>query len=486
MAGEGATTVLTVDLGAESGRVMAVDASRGALHLRELHRFANRPVEVRGTLYWDILALWAEVRQGIEVGLELKPASLGVDSWAVDFGLLDASGALLGNPVHYRDRRTDGAVERLTARLGRERIFEATGIQFMPINTLTQLFAMRERGEPELAHARRFLMIPDLLNYWLTGAQACEFSNATTTQLYDPRARRWSRPLLDALELDPALFPEVRAPGTLLGTYRGVDVVVPATHDTGSAVAAMPATAPDAAFISSGTWSLVGTVVDAPVINAAALAANVTNEGAADGRFRLLKNVMGLWILQECRRAWQRQGVTMSYDAIVELAAREPALRSVIPVDDARFLPPGDHPQVVRDVCRERGEPVPETPAAIARCVFDSLALAYRRVLETLSVLTGRSFGAVHVLGGGSRNALLNQATADACARTVVAGPAEATVLGNALVQLRALGVVADLDEGRRWIASNSEQRTFEPRDVGAWDAAYARLADTRSEGSNL
>ena len=328
-------------------------------------------------------------------------------------------------------------------------------------------------------------MIPDLLNYWLTGEQACEFTNATTTQLYDPRARSWSRPLLDALDLDPGLFPEVRDPGTFLGTYRGVDVVAPATHDTGSAVAAMPATSAEAAFISSGTWSLVGTVVDAPVIDAAALAANVTNEGAADGRIRLLKNVMGLWILQECRRAWERQGEAMTYDAIVEMAAHEPPLRSVIPVDDARFLPPGDHPSVVRELCRERGEPVPETPAAVARCVFDSLALAYRHVLETLSGLTGRAFGAVHVLGGGSRNALLNQATANACACSVVAGPTEATVLGNALVQLRALGVAADLNEGRRWIAGSSEQRTYEPRDVEAWKHAYARLADARGEGSH-
>lgn len=484
MAGGHPTTVLAVDLGAESGRVMAVDAAGGSLHPQELHRFANRSVEVRGTLYWDILSLWADVRHGIELGLELMPASLGIDSWAVDFGLLDASGALLGNPVHYRDRRTDGVLERLSAAIGRERIFEATGIQFMPINTLTQLYAMREQGAPVLAHAHRFLMVPDLLSFWLTGEQACEFTNATTTQLFDPRARTWARELLDALQLGPELFPEVLEPGTRLGSYRGVDVVVPATHDTGSAVAAMPASTGDAAFISSGTWSLVGTVVDEPVITPEALDANVTNEGAADGGFRLLKNVMGLWIVQECRRAWQREGVSMSYAEIVDAAAREPALRSVIPVDDPRFLPPGDHPAAVQALCRERGEPVPETPAAIARCVFDSLALAYRGVLELLSGLTGRSFEAVHVLGGGSRNALLNQATADACDRTVVAGPAEATVLGNALVQLRALGVIGDLAEGRRWIARSSEQRTYEPRDVDAWDGAYARLADARTEGS--
>ena len=485
MASPDATTVLAVDLGAESGRVMAVEAAPGRVRLEELHRFPNRPVDVRGTLHWDILSLWAEVQRGISLGLERKPASLGVDTWAVDFGLLDASGELLGNPVHYRDHRTDGVLERLLASLGRERIFAETGIQFMPINTLTQLFAMRERRSPLLESARTFLTIPDLLHFWLTGERACEFTNATTTQLYNPRAGTWSEPLLALLELDPALFPQVRPPGTRLGAYRGVPVVAPATHDTGSAVAAMPAVSENTAFISSGTWSLVGTVVKEPVISAAALGANVTNEGAADGGFRLLKNVMGLWIVQECRRAWEREGVSMSYAEIVAAAEREPALRSVIPVDDVRFLPPGDHPAVIRALCEERGEPVPETPAAVARCVFDSLALAYRSVLELLSALTGRSLETVHVLGGGSRNELLNQATANACGRTVVAGPAEATVIGNALVQLRTLGVLRNLEEGRRWIAVSSEQRTFEPRDAEAWDAAYARLADSRSEGSN-
>ncbi len=476
--------MVAVDLGAESGRVMAVEAAHGRLRLEELHRFPNRPVEVRGTLHWDILSLWAEVQRGIARGLERRPASVGVDAWAVDFGLLDASGELLANPVHYRDRRTGGAVERLAAALGRERIFEATGIQFMPINTLAQLFVMRERRSPLLEAARTFLTIPDLLNYWLTGERACEFTNATTTQLYDPRAGRWSEALLAALELGPGLFPEARPPGTRVGTYRDVPVLAPATHDTGSAVAAMPATTEDAAFISSGTWSLVGTVVDEPVITPEALAANVTNEGAADGGFRLLKNVMGLWIVQECRRTWERQGVSMTYAQIVEAAAREPALRSVVPVDDARFLPPGDHPAVVRALCRERGEPVPETPAAVARCVFDSLALAYRGVLELLSGLTARSFETVHVLGGGSRNELLNQATANACARRVVAGPAEATVLGNALVQFRTLGVASDLSEGRRWIAASSELRSYEPRDAGAWAAAHARLRGAGGPGS--
>ncbi len=476
------TTVLAVDLGAESGRVMAVEAGAGRLRIEELHRFANRPVEVRGTLHWDVLALWAEVQHGLELGASRHPASLGVDTWAVDFGLLDARDELLGNPVHYRDRRTEGMLERLTAELGRERIFRETGIQFLPINTLVQLFALRAQRSPLLDAARAFLTIPDLLNFWLTGEKAAEFTNATTTQLFNPHQGRWSETLLGALELDPELFPDIVAPGTTLGEHRGVRVIAPATHDTGSAVAGMPATSDDVAFISSGTWSLVGTVVEHPIVDEAALAANVTNEGAADGSYRLLKNVMGLWIVQECRRAWSRQGRTLSYDEIVVAAASEPALRSVIPVDDPLFLTPGDHPAIVQQLCRERGEPVPGTPGAIARCVFDSLALAYRGVLDTLSGLTGRAFEVVHVLGGGSQNRLLCQLTANACRRDVVAGPTEATVLGNAVVQLQALGVLASAAEGRRWIAASTERAHYRPQEAEAWDAAFDRLTDVGRE----
>lgn len=470
-------TVLAVDLGAESGRVAAVRAADGRLHATELHRFANRPVRVRGSLHWDVLALFAEIERGIDIGLAERPASLGVDTWAVDFALLDGRGELLGNPRHYRDRGTEGALERLTERLDRATIFGLTGIQFLPFNTLVQLFAMVERHDPRLAGARTFLTIPDLFHYWLGGERVCEFTNATTTQLLDPRSGTWVPELLDLVGLNADVFPEVVRPGRRAGSYRGIPVTLPASHDTGSAVAGIPMLADDVAFVSSGTWSLVGTEVAQPLMSLAAMRAGVTNEGAVGGGFRLLKNVMGLWSLQQCRETWASEGNPMSYADIAELAAQEPALRSVVDVDHPDFLPPGDHPAILRRLCSERGEPVPETPGAVARCVFDSLALAYRRVLGLLAELTGRTFRVLHVVGGGSRNRLLNQLTADATGLPVVAGPVEAAVLGNAVVQLMTLGVVDSLADGRAWIARSAELERFEPRGTDAYEAAYARLS---------
>lgn len=472
-------TVLAIDLGAESGRVAAVRAEEGRLRETELHRFTNRPVAVRGALHWDVLALWSEIERGIALGMAHRPASLGVDAWAVDFALLDGDGALLGNPSHYRDRRTTGALDRLLSRIDRQTIYSLTGIQFLPFNTLVQLFVMAERQDPRLAAARTFLTIPDLFHFWLTGERRCEFTSASTTQLLDLRSGTWSGPLLDLLGLSPEIFPEVASPGTAAGTYEGVRVTLPATHDTGSAVAGIPASAPseEIAFISSGTWSLVGTEVERPVMSPAALAADFTNEGAASGGFRLLKNVMGLWILQQCRDTWAREGVLTSYPEIVAAAAQEPALRSVVPVDHPDFLPPGDHPAIIRRLCLARGEPVPETPAAVARCVIDSLALAYLRVIGALGELTGRTFRIVHVVGGGSRNGLLNQATADATGLPVLAGPHEATLFGNAIVQLVSLGVLGSLEEGRAWLAAGYEPERFEPRETEAWAAAAPRAA---------
>lgn len=475
-----ATSVLAVDIGAESGRVMAVSADSGRLTTREVHRFTNRTLEVDGGLHWDVRALWAEVANGINFGLQQRPASVGVDTWAVDFALLDGDGGLLGDPHHYRDRRTRGAMERLFEIIPRETIFSETGIQFMPINTLVQLFTMVESGDPRLQAACTFLTIPDLFNHWLTGALACEFTNATTTQLFNPTTLTWSTVLLDALGLPAGLFPAVSYPGTRLGNYEGLDVILPATHDTGSAVAGIPSTAPreEVAFVSSGTWSLVGTEVDRPLLGPAALAANVTNEGAADGGYRLLKNVMGLWLVQQCRATWAAQGLAVTYDEIVADAVLEPPLRSVIPVDHPAFLRAGDHPAIVRRVCRALGEPEPTTPAAVARCVFDSLALAYAATISQLADLTGRTFSVIHVVGGGSRNDLLNQATADATGIMVVAGPVEATAIGNALVQLRSLGAISDLAEGKRLVANSFALEVFEPRGPDRWQAARERLAE--------
>lgn len=468
-------TTLAIDIGAESGRVVAARYDGASLAIEELHRFPNTPVLVRGTLHWDILRLWHEVQAGIRRGRDLSPAGIGVDTWGVDFGLLDAHGRLLGNPVHYRDRRTEGVYERTIARLGRQRIFDATGIQFMPINTLYQLASLAEAGDPQLAAAATFLTVPDLLNSWLTGERACEFSNATTTQLYDPRADGWATSLMDELGLPVRIFPAVVKPGTRLGSFEGTPVIAPACHDTGSAVAAVPMDPAGTAYISSGTWSLVGLEVGAPVLGPDALAANVTNEGGVYGTYRLLKNVMGLWVLQQCRAAWAAAGQSYSYDEIAALAAAAPPLRALIDINDPRLLPPGDHPAIIARLCAEAGRPAPEGHGAMARCVLESLALAYRGVLGQLAHLTGRQIRAIHVVGGGAQNALLCQMTADACGVPVVAGPVEATVLGNALVQLIALGEIADLAQARALVAGMGGVARYEPQNTAAWEEAYGR-----------
>ena len=468
-------TVLAVDLGAESGRVMAVHVGGAALRLEELHRFPNTTAEVRGTLHWDFLRLWRDIQEGVARGQALRPASLGVDTWGVDFALLDAQGELLGNPVHYRDRRTEGMMEWVFARASRAEVFAQTGIQLMPINTLYQLASLAARESPQLAAARTLLTAPDLLNYWLTGTAVCEFTNATTTQLYNPRAGGWASDLIGALGLPPAIFPTLVQPGTRLGSYAGIPVIAPACHDTGSAVAAVPTSTSNYAYISSGTWSLVGLEVPAPIINDAALAANVTNEGGVNGTYRLLKNVMGLWIIQQCRAAWGAQGHSYSYADLVQLATAAPPLRHCFDPNDGRFLPPGDYPALIAAWCAERGQPAPEDHGAIARSVFESLALAYRHVLETLDALADHRTEVIHVVGGGSQNALLCQMTADAIGLPVVAGPTEATVIGNALVQLIALGELGSIAEARALVARSAELQRYEPRNRAGWDEAFAR-----------
>jgi len=482
-------TVLAVDLGAESGRVMAVHVTAAAvrgndtLQVEELHRFPNTTVSVRGTLYWDFLRLWRDIQAGLTQGLALRPASIGVDTWGVDFALLDAQGELLGNPVHYRDRRTEGMMELVLARVGKAWVFEQTGIQFMPINTLYQLMSLVEKQSLQLKAAHTFLTVPDLLNYWLTGTLACEFTNATTTQLFNPRTGNWAAELMETLSIPRSIFPPVIQPGTPIGAYEGVSVIAPACHDTGSAVAAVPASAqtPHYAYISSGTWSLVGLEVTAPIINAAALAANVTNEGGVAGTYRLLKNVMGLWIIQQCRATWEAGGQPYTYAELAQLAEAAPPLRAFIDLDDARFLPAGNHIVLIQTLCAERGQPIPYTPGEIIRCVLDSLALAYRDVLNTLQTLAGTTCEMIHIVGGGARNELLCQLTANATGLPVVAGPVEATVLGNALVQLIAQGALANLVEARQLLARMGDLRRYEPRDTARWDEAFQRFQQMRA-----
>ena len=456
--------VLAIDLGAESGRVMAVHFDGSSLQVEEVYRFSNHALLVNGSLQWDILGLWREVQVGIGRSPG-RPASLAVDTWGVDFGLLDRNGNLIGNPVCYRDRRTEGMMDAVFERVAKADVFAQTGIQFMAINTLYQMMSLV--GSPHLQIAERFLTVPDLLNYWLTGTQVCEFSNATTTQMLNPYSGYWATEMLDTLGIPTHIFPEVVQPGTHLGTFNAIPVLAPACHDTGSAVAGVPTQTENFAYISSGTWSLVGLEVMGPVVNQAALTINATNEGGVYGTFRLLKNVMGLWLLQQCRATWQKAGRAYSYAELVVLAESAKALQSFVDPNDDRFLPPGDHPAHIRDFCQQSGQPLPQTDAAIARCVFESLALAYRDVLLDLQALTGRTIEVIHVVGGGARNRLLNQLTADATGIPVLAGPTEATVIGNALVQLISLGELAHLNEGRQLVANSYRLERFEPQ--GEW-----------------
>lgn len=473
-------TVLAVDIGAESGRVMAVGFDGRTLHVEELHRFPNTAVTINGTLHWNFLRLWGDIQTGIEKGKALHPASIGVDTWGVDFGLLDGQGNLLGNPVHYRDGRTRGMMETAFRKVSRADIFRQTGIQFMSINTLYQLLSLVESGSPQLAIAQTFLTAPDLLNYWLTGTKVCEFSNATTTQLFNPTTGTWAKEMMEQLGIPSHIFPEIVPPGTNLGRYDGIPVIAPACHDTGSAVAAVPAVAVPAqtsgfAYISSGTWSLVGLEVDAPILTPAALVANVTNEGGVYGTYRLLKNVMGLWILQQCRAAWAAAGQTYAYEELVALAREAPPFTAVFNTNDPVFLTPGDHPQRIRRICQQTGQPAPETPGAVVRVVLESLAFAYCEVREQVTAVADQSATVLHIVGGGTQNQLLNQMTADATGLPTITGPIEATVIGNALVQLITLGEIADIGQARQIVAGMHELQQYEPQETAVWHEAYGR-----------
>jgi rhamnulokinase len=481
---------LAIDLGASSGRVMLGrwDGRRFALH--ELHRFPNDPVPVLGHLHWDVLRLWQDILAGIAryAAQEDAPlAGIGIDTWAVDFALLDSAGRLLGNPYHYRDRRTDGMPEYVDGRVASAQIYAQTGIQRMPINTLYQFVSMRQTGDPQLAAAETLLLIPDLFHYWLTGRRVAEYTNATTTQFLDARGRGWATELLEALELPSRILPPVVAPGTLLGDLlpelraltnlrQDVPIIASASHDTASAVAGIPGLDDRSAYISSGTWSLVGVELPEPILSERARALNFTNEGGVAGTIRFLKNVGGLWLLQECQRQWQREGQHYSWSELVVLAEAAAPLRSLVDPDAPEFLHPDDMPAAIRAFCRRADQPEPESVGALVRCCLESLALKYRWVVEALCSLTGRQIDTIRVVGGGSQNALLCRLTADACGRRVVAGPVEATALGNLLVQAVACGHLPDIAAGRAAVAASFEQAIYEPQPSGAWDAALARF----------
>jgi sugar (pentulose or hexulose) kinase len=465
-----------VDLGASSGRVMVGRVGAGELRLDPVKRFPNEPVRVGGTLHWDILALYRGVLEGLRQAGPVR--SIGVDSWAVDYGLLDASGALLGNPVHYRDARTDGVPERVAKLVPDDRLYALTGLQKQPFNTLYQLIAAA--GTPVMEAAHQLLLVPDLLGYWLTGELGAEATNASTTQLVDLRTGDWALPLMAELGIRPSLFPALRAPGSALGPVLpglladSPEVVAVGSHDTASAVVGVPAAGPRFAYISCGTWSLVGVELDAPVLTEDSRRANFTNEGGVDGTVRYLRNVMGLWPLQESMRTWGSTDVA----GLLREAEREPAFAAVVDLDDPVFLPPGDMPARIAEACGRTGQPVPATPAATARCVLDSLALAHRRAIRAAQELSGRHVDAVHIVGGGALNELLCRLTADACELPVLAGPVEATALGNVLVQARAAGVVdGGLGAMRTLLRDTQEIVRYEPGgDPAQWRSAERRL----------
>ena len=486
------TAVAAVDLGASGGRVMVGQLGDRRLDLHEAHRFPNDPVSVLGTLHWDILRLYRGVLDGLRAAARtFDLASAGIDGWGVDYGLLDAGGGLLANPVHYRDARTQGVVEQVLARVPAPELYAITGVQQLPINTIYQLAAAART--PQLAAAASLLLIPDLLAYWLTGELGAEVTNASTTQLYDVRAQSWATGLIERAGLPARLFPPLRRPGAAIGGLRPdvaaqvglagraapLPVIAVGSHDTASAVVSVPARGRDFAYISCGTWSLVGVELEQPVLTDASRAANFSNETGVDGTIRYLRNVMGLWLLQESVRAWTDAGRPADLATLLAQAARVPPLRAVIDPDDPVFLPPGDMPGRITAACRAAGQRPPRDPPEVVRCIIDSLALAYRRALRQVQELSGHQVGTVHIVGGGARNALLCQLTADACGLPVVAGPAEAAALGNILVQARSLGAApGDLDGMRALLRETQPLRRYEPARgrTRAW-AAAARAA---------
>lgn len=484
---------LAIDMGASSGRHVVGSLGGGRLRLEEVYRFPNGPVEVLGSLYWDLLAQWTHIRNGMHAaGARFGSAvvSLGIDTWGVDFGLLGRNDELLGNPYHYRDRRTDRMMELAFRTVPREEIFRQTGLQFMQLNTLYQLLAMKESRSPLLDLAERLLMMPDLFNWMLTGEKVNEFTDATTTQFYNPRERRWAVELLTQLGLPTGILGEIVPPGTVLGPLRenlvaesglaGAKVVLPGSHDTASAVMAVPASGKESdwCYISLGTWALMGVEVPEPIINDRSLALNFTNEGGVGGTIRLLKNITGLWLVQECRRVWNQGGKSWDWNDLNALTERSPSLAAFVNPDAGDFLTPTDMPAAIRDFVARTGGRVPTSEGEVLRCALDSIAMKFRHVLGMCESLVGRRLETIHIVGGGTKNRILCQAAADACGRRVLAGPVEATAIGNIMMQAVAAGEVADIAQARDVIRESFFLEEYLPRDTAAWDDAYPRFLE--------
>jgi sugar (pentulose or hexulose) kinase len=488
---------LAFDLGAESGRAVLGALGDGRLTLEERHRFPNPTGRMNGHLYWNLLAQWEELKTGLRKsaeghgGARASLSGIGVDTWGVDFGLVGADGDLVGNPFHYRDPRTEGVMERAFQRVSRQDIFEHTGIQFMQLNSLYQLIALRDSKPRTLEAAETLLFIPDLFNYLFTGERKAEFSIATTSQMYDPRRGAWATEMLQRLDLPTRILPQIIPSGTVIGPLRRdvaeecnvgrIPVIATACHDTAAAVAAVPAESGDGGdwcYISSGTWSLMGVELTEPVINEKSLRYNYTNEGGVGGTIRFLKNIMGLWLVQECRRQWVRDGHDHSYAELKEMAARAKPFTAVVDPDHKPFLSPGDMPGKIERFCRDTKQRAPTTRGEFVRICLEGLALTYRKTLEGLEDVLGRRISRIHVVGGGSQNDLLNQMTADACEREVVAGPVEATAAGNILVQAMATGDVKGLEDARAVVRASFDVKRYQPQQPKPWNEAYSRYRE--------
>ena len=476
--------VLAFDFGASSGRAIIGCFDGDKITLEEVHRFSNDPVSVGGTVYWDVLRLFYEIKQGI---IKAKIAggfdSIGIDTWGVDFGLIDSEGKLMENPVHYRDARTVGLVDEAFKTMPKEKLYGITGIQFMELNTLFQLISLKKYRPWMLERADKMLFMPDLFGYMLTGKMCAEYSIASTSQLIDLDNRTWSKEILDAFGIKESIFAPLVQPGTVLGELSkeiceecGVDpvpVISVCGHDTQSAITSVPCEDGDFAFLSSGTWSLFGTELDKPIVNETSMNINITNEGGFDGSTGFLKNIIGLWLIQESRRQWKREGKEYSYADLEKLALAAEPFKCFIDPDAPEFVPHGNIPERVREFCRKTGQYVPETVGEIMRCIYESLAMKYRLTFEKLRECTERDYPVIHVIGGGTKDGLLCQMTANSCDRTVKAGPIEATVMGNVAVQLMSDGSVKNIGQARKIVADSSELKTFEPKDTDKWAGAY-------------
>lgn len=480
--------VLAFDYGASSGRAMLGEFDGSKIELSEIHRFLNEPVSVNGALYWDILRLYHELKQGILKADRMGGASsMGIDTWGVDFGLLGKDGQLLANPFHYRHSHTEHAVEELEKKLSKKEIYSQVGLAFQKFNTLCQLVVMRQNGNAALNDAEDLLFIPDLFNYFLTGEKMCEFTIASTSQLINPGENSWNEKIFKTYGINEKLFKNIVSPATFIGEV-GADVakelslshrlpvIASAEHDTASAFVSVPAKSKNCAFLSSGTWSLLGAELDKPILTEEAMLSGYTNEGGLGNNIRFLKNIMGLWIIQECKRYWDKAGENVSFAELAEGAQKVPACKYVVNPDDEAFFTPGEMPVKIADYCRSRGGEVPQSKYEIARCVFDSLALAYKHNVKYLEKLTGRSVDVLHIVGGGSNNSMLNQATADALGKSVTAGPSEGTALGNMLTQLIALKEISGIDEAREVVRNSTEIRTFTPANSAVYEDAYAKF----------